>query len=223
MSKRAKGFTLIELLVVIAIIAILAAILFPVFAKARAKAHQTACLSNCKQLALAFQMYAADWDNVHYANPETLWNVHGVNPRGPLRPYIKNDEIWRCPVNPCPPEWEALGYYASYTVVIEHMPAPNWWWDDAPRDLDDDLCSAPPGDPSRQAVSSSQVILLGDNSRRDNWVFYNWGTAWNQPPSENYGNRVHNEGVNLTFMDGHAKWFRNENINCPGACGRTYQ
>ena len=57
-----KGFTLIELLVVIAIIAILAAILFPVFARARAKAQQTACLSNVKQLTLAVLMYAEDYD-----------------------------------------------------------------------------------------------------------------------------------------------------------------
>ena len=60
-SKR-TGFTLIELLVVIAIIAILAAILFPVFAKARAKAHQAACLSNTKQTALSFLMYNSDYD-----------------------------------------------------------------------------------------------------------------------------------------------------------------
>jgi prepilin-type N-terminal cleavage/methylation domain-containing protein len=57
-----RGFTLIELLVVIAIIAILAAILFPVFAKAREKARQTSCLSNCKQIALACLQYAQDYD-----------------------------------------------------------------------------------------------------------------------------------------------------------------
>src|SRR5256712_9786426 len=65
MTRRSsRAFTLIELLVVIAIIAILAAILFPVFARAREKARQTACLSNCKQIALAFQMYQQDYDGM---------------------------------------------------------------------------------------------------------------------------------------------------------------
>lgn len=64
MSNSRRGFTLIELLVVIAIIAILAAILFPVFAKAREKARQTACLSNLKQLGMATMQYAQDWDDV---------------------------------------------------------------------------------------------------------------------------------------------------------------
>jgi prepilin-type N-terminal cleavage/methylation domain-containing protein len=63
MSAR-KGFTLIELLVVIAIIAILAAILFPVFARAREKARQASCLSNCKQMGLGAVMYAQDYDEM---------------------------------------------------------------------------------------------------------------------------------------------------------------
>jgi len=61
---RPRGFTLIELLVVIAIIATLAAILFPVFSRARAKARQNSCLSNQKQVSLALLMYADDWDEM---------------------------------------------------------------------------------------------------------------------------------------------------------------
>jgi prepilin-type N-terminal cleavage/methylation domain-containing protein/prepilin-type processing-associated H-X9-DG protein len=91
---RRRGFTLIELLVVIAIIAILAAILFPVFAKAREKARQTSCLSNTKQLGLAFQMYATDYDElcVPYYNTTTSMFWAGV-----LAPYIKNMGIYNCP------------------------------------------------------------------------------------------------------------------------------
>src|SRR5262249_53331200 len=62
-SRRPHGFTLIELLVVIAIIAILAAVLFPVFAKAREKARQTSCLNNVKQIATAVHLYVGDWDD----------------------------------------------------------------------------------------------------------------------------------------------------------------
>ena len=93
MQRRA--FTLIELLVVIAIIAILAAILFPVFAQAREKARQTACLSNTKQLALGVYMYAQDYD-------ETL-PVAGYNAqcRGrwqwQIFPYVKNEQVFTCP------------------------------------------------------------------------------------------------------------------------------
>src|SRR5205814_7641672 len=94
---RRTGFTLIELLVVIAIIAILAAILFPVFAQARDKARQTACLSNLKQLGLAQSMYSQDYD-------ETLPRAILQLPDGSLfpwplavAPYTKNTAIFRCP------------------------------------------------------------------------------------------------------------------------------
>lgn len=93
--RRRKGFTLIELLVVIAIIAILAAILFPVFAQARDKARQMACLSNTKQIALAIYQYAQDYDEV--------LPVYGANAQGrgrwqfQLLPYTKNVQIYNCP------------------------------------------------------------------------------------------------------------------------------
>jgi prepilin-type N-terminal cleavage/methylation domain-containing protein/prepilin-type processing-associated H-X9-DG protein len=99
--KSRRGFTLIELLVVIAIIAILAAILFPVFAKAREKARQTSCLSNYKQLGLAYAQYNQDYDTtwaVLAADPVQLGlNPPGIDPYDGATPYIKNSQIWLCP------------------------------------------------------------------------------------------------------------------------------
>src|SRR5688572_16786896 len=99
-----KGFTLIELLVVIAIIAILAAILFPVFAQAREKARVASCMSNCKQIGLAVQMYTNDYDeNLPYSG--VYGTNHPVYKQGYgwgmwvvlLNPYIKNLQVWQCP------------------------------------------------------------------------------------------------------------------------------
>jgi len=97
---RRHGFTLIELLVVIAIIAILAAILFPVFARARGKARQTACLSNQKQIGLAFMMYADDYDETL---PSSYYYQNGANSSrgyvqwsGMIQPYVKNAGLFVC-------------------------------------------------------------------------------------------------------------------------------
>src|SRR5688500_12033549 len=91
-TSRKAGFTLIELLVVIAIIAILAAILFPVFAQARAKARQAACLSNTKQIGTALAMYIQDYDETVVRN-----GGGGVTWPDLLQPYIKNIQVFRCP------------------------------------------------------------------------------------------------------------------------------
>ena len=115
MNVQNRAFTLIELLVVIAIIAILAAILFPVFAQAREKARQTSCLSNVKQMGTAAMMYAQDYDEVL---PETGWqgpcSSVGEPPQGAtdnffsgvfsfplaIQPYAKNRNILVCPSDP---------------------------------------------------------------------------------------------------------------------------
>lgn len=101
MEHHRKGFTLIELLVVIAIIAILAAILFPVFAAAREKARMVACMNNCKQIANAVQMYTKDY-NDGLPNDDCPQGVYGSSYHwqwmAMLKSYIKKDtKVWRCP------------------------------------------------------------------------------------------------------------------------------
>jgi len=103
-GTKKKGFTLIELLVVIAIIAILAAILFPVFAKAREKARQTSCLSNTKQILLGAMMYGQDYDErlmpawLNYPQIDPNSSISGGTPWEIfIQPYIKNKQLFRCP------------------------------------------------------------------------------------------------------------------------------
>jgi prepilin-type N-terminal cleavage/methylation domain-containing protein/prepilin-type processing-associated H-X9-DG protein len=119
--KSKWGFTLIELLVVIAIIAILAAILFPVFARARENARRASCQSNLKQIGLGVLQYAQDYDEKY---PTADWwnpTPSGTKPVGwanRIQPYLKSLQVFGCPSdsNALKPMWgnPAEGYYVSY-------------------------------------------------------------------------------------------------------------
>jgi prepilin-type N-terminal cleavage/methylation domain-containing protein/prepilin-type processing-associated H-X9-DG protein len=105
MSGCKRGFTLAELMIVIAIVYILVAILFPVFGTAREQARKTSCLSNCKQIGMAMQMYAQDydeklpgWDNPQAHPLAHQWNWAIIVPL--LSDYVRSDQIWTCPSAP---------------------------------------------------------------------------------------------------------------------------
>ncbi len=116
-SLRQGAFTLIELLVVIAIIAILAAILFPVFARARENARRTSCQSNLKQLGLGIIQYAQDYDEKlpGYATGNNGWG--GIGWAGEIYPYVKSGQVYRCPSDTTSPQPSGSGVPVSYAFT----------------------------------------------------------------------------------------------------------
>ena len=201
------GFTLIELLVVIAIIAILAAILFPVFAKAREKARQTACLSNEKQIGLGLMQYIQDsdekypyngaggcgWTDVNFATNGNLNWMAGV------QPYIKNWQVFHCPSTSSgaglsPPNGDSdtnlfqNGVVLGRTLAGIQAPASIIWAHEY-------------GFRSSVGYIRPQSAGVRDAPAPYNGTYSNWVEAGGY----NY-DFVHTNGGNLLYCDGHAKW-----------------
>ena len=225
MPKR--GFTLIELLVVIAIIAILAAILFPVFARAREKARQTACLSNIKQISLAVEMYTTDYDElmpyVTSCNAAEETKHAAAEAQGKIHPYIKNAQIWQCPsagrgmtlvANPgrnggvaqtADGNWtfplEFAGILLTYGSTEPVMVNMGCSWTGHPLKLSKIRA------PATLTCFTESPILSNCGCMRAVWP--EGCCAYRDNPDQRIDdNTRHNGGNNLAFCDGHAKWMK---------------
>ena len=223
-----KAFTLVELLVVIAIIAILAAILFPVFARARENARRSSCLSNLKQIGLGFLQYNQDYDEncpmISFPSPAVSWTTS-------TQPYLKSVQIFRCPSDSAM-RWDAPNlppnappYTTSYVFNVWFAP-----------DKTDPVTGAPNGysnlarvqEPARSIIlsekgdlSSTSMVATADHFHPMYWgtpseesSMMMTGAVWNastNAPIELAFER-HFEGLDNLYADGHAKWNRFDRV-----------
>lgn len=191
-ARAKKGFTLIELLVVIAIIAILAAILFPAFARARENARRASCQSNLKQIALGFTQYTQDYDEKFPSFAYPGW-------ASDIQPYIKSTQILKCPSfsGAVSSDVNTVGYttYAMNAILF--------------------LNEASFGSTKSlsQFTYPSLTVL---NAEDVGWsaISYNMGCGHNDVCSgkpEGFAKTIdhrHLTGANYSFIDGHVKWYK---------------
>jgi prepilin-type N-terminal cleavage/methylation domain-containing protein/prepilin-type processing-associated H-X9-DG protein len=211
-----RGFTLIELLVVIAIIAILAAILFPVFAKAREKARQTSCLNNLRQIGTAFRMYTQDYDERWPLNAYTLAGGAGSGSTAAgttelwyhtLVPYMKNYQIFKCPsatYDAFPASGGSKPNYSSSSAYGW----PAWHVGTTQYTLLSGVADA-------QIEDQVNTVCVGDSAG-----YYRVTGQRDGLYNEALVDPRHNDGCNFAFCDGHAKWLKATEVYFPDGNNR---
>ena len=238
LRRRAAAFTLVELLVVIAIIAILAAILFPVFARARENARRSNCLSNLKQIGIGFMQYTQDYDE---QGPMTsmsggMMSMGAYSWTTSTQPYIKSAQVFRCPSDSAV-RWNAPNlppnappYTTSYVFNAWFAPDKK----DAAGVINGYSNLARVQEPARSIILSEKGDLTSTSmvANADHFHPMYWGTpseessmmmtgaVWNTStnmPIE-LATQRHFNGFNNLYTDGHAKWNRFDQLtNYPNA------
>lgn len=192
--RRHSAFTLVEMLVVIGIIAILSALLFPVYSRVCEKGRAASCTSNLRQLALAFQQYSADngtfpcWYNEHQPTNPLPSSYPGLPWGVRIQSYVKDRAIFQCPSDSTPatsdpmyPSGYQRSYVASYTDYAYNLYLSG---------LADSKITQP-----------SEVILIFDSGPGAAYT-----TSGPPCPMPSCNGDIHSGGANFAFVDGHVKW-----------------
>ena len=226
-----RVFTLIELLTVIAIIAILAAILFPVYNKLKAKGYQSVCFSNMRQIAIACTLYAGDNKDFAPGSAIDWWNEQCYKRSNWCReiaPYVKSDELFKCPATKKAALWQG---WVNISGGAAGPPGEARWWTSfgyncylGNFDANGNIITDPNWRVVRRKLSTlrypTQLIMLADCS----YIPDNTPpelvqddpdcNLWPEGRLKGGGHLSprHSNGANLAFCDGHVKWRRYENI-----------
>ena len=216
-AMKLQGFTLIELLVVIAIISILAAILFPVFARARENARRTSCQSNLKQMSLGVLQYIQDSDErfpltggaqdntTHYCYPYTddpaSWATK-------IEPYVKNTQVYKCPSD----YWSNRG--GSYNTNRRNAQVS--YANNALLGLLNPPAGADPTPIHMSSVNAPTHVVMWMETERgapgNGYIACHWFETYFYADIDNLAYNRHLDGSNMAFVDGHVKWIKTSRI-----------